>query len=136
MSTSKTVKDNRTPASGNSLYNAIQLMIDNSINKRVNTADLVKVVAVEPGGSGGAAGYVTIKPLVGQVDARGQTIEPVELYKVPYSRMQGGTAAIVMDPEVGDIGVAVFTKRDSSGVQPEQRETVPPGIFRTFDLYY
>ena len=133
MSGSNTVKDNRRPSSPNTIYNAIQLQIENTINKRVNTSEMVKIIAVEPGGPGGAAGYVTVKPLVGQTNAKGETIEPVELYKIPYYRMQCGGAAIVMDPQPGDIGLVNFTKRDSSGVKQEQSDTVPPGSFRTFD---
>jgi len=128
-----TVKDNRRPTSGSSPFNAIQLMIDNSIGK-LNTADLVKVVSVEAGGPGGAAGYVVVKPLVGQVNAKGETLEPVEMYKLPYFRAQCGGAAIVMDPpQPGDIGLANFTKRDGSNVKQGQGDTVPPASFRTHD---
>ena len=114
----RTVKDNRKPSSANSLYNALELMIDNAIHQKINTSEMVMVVDVEPGGPGGAAGYVTVKPLVRQTDAREETHEPVELYKLPYTRMPCGGAAIVMDPQPGAIGLVNFTKRASSGGQP------------------
>jgi len=133
MSTKGTVKDNRSQSSGNTFYNFIQLMIENQIRQKVNTSEMVKIVDVEPGGPGGAAGYVTVKPLVRQTDAKGESIEPVELYKLPYFRAQCGGAAIVMDPKPGDVGLASFTKRDSSGIKAGQSETVPPGSLRHFD---
>jgi phage baseplate assembly protein gpV len=48
-------------------------------------------------------------------------------------RVQGGKAALVIDPEPGDIGLAVFTKSDSSGVEQANTTQVQPGSFRTFD---
>ena len=130
---SEVVKGNRKATSGNSMVNALDLMIENKINKRVNTTEMVKIIKVEPGGPGGAAGYVDVQPLVRQTDAFDKTLEPTTIYKVPYFRMQCGGAAIVMDPQPGDIGMVSFTKRDSSNVKQGQSETVPPGSFRTFD---
>lgn len=129
----ETVKDNRSPYSGNSQYNAISFMIENTMRQQVNTADVVVVTAVEAGGSGSAAGYVTVKPLVCQVDNFGEIIQPVENFKLPYSRVQGGIAAIVIDPEPGDIGIAVYAKRDSTNVSQGSTDPVQPGSFRMFD---
>lgn len=128
-----TVKDNRTSSSANSEFNAISLMIENYLLGKVHTADVVIVTGVEASGSSGAAGYVTVKPLVKQVSAKGDGLEPVENFKIPYMRIQGGIAALVIDPEPGDIGICVYTKADSSNVEQEQGEAVLPGSFRTFD---
>ena len=128
-----TVKDNRKPSTGNSEYNAIQSMIRNTLLKEVCTAEVVLVTAVEPGGSGGAVGYVNVLPLVCAIDAYGNAIKPVEQFRLPYSRIQGGIAALVIDPVPGDIGLAVYTKRDSSNVRQEQKTPVLPGSYRRFD---
>jgi hypothetical protein len=45
--------------------------------------------------------------------------EPVpheQLTGVPYWRLQGGTFAMIVDPQPGDIGVVVFMSRDATGV--------------------
>ncbi|MCC8189696.1 MAG: hypothetical protein LIP77_03525, partial [Planctomycetes bacterium] len=127
------VKDNRTKFSGNSEYNAISLMIKNHLLRNVCTADVVLVTDVQAGGSAAATGWVTVKPLVCQVDSFNQRIEPVNMFRLPYSRLQGGVAAVVIDPVPGDIGIAIYTKRDSSQVAQEQKEPVRPGSYRTFD---
>jgi hypothetical protein len=36
---------------------------------------------------------------------------------VPYFRVQGGADAIIIDPKVGDLGIAVFCSRDITGVK-------------------
>jgi phage baseplate assembly protein gpV len=129
-----TVKGTRTAYSGHSPVNAIDLMIKNTVKGMVNTAEVVKVVGVDAGGPGAAAGYVDVLPLVCQTDAYNETLPPTTLYRLPYSRCQGGIAALVIDPEAGDTGVAVFAKRDSSGVgQGGAQEPTQPGSFRSFD---
>lgn len=128
-----TVKGNRTLQSANSPYNAISFMMANLVRGMVNTADVVRVVSVDGGGSGAATGYVDVLPLVCQTDADNNTLQPATLYRLPYSRVQGGVAALVVDPVPGDIGIAIFTKRDSSNVQVGQEEPVQPGSFRIFD---
>lgn len=128
-----TVKDNRSPYSGNSPYNAIQFMIDNAIRSKICTADIVTVVSVDAGGAGSASGYVSVRPLVCQVDNYGSIIAPVEMFRLPYMRVTGGVAALVIDPQPGDIGIAIYTKRDSSGVGQGQTKPVPPGSYRMFD---
>lgn len=129
---SNTVKDNRTSASGNSAYNANALMISNMIGQ-IHTAEVVKITAVEKGGANGPAGYVTVQPLVMGVDSFDNTVDTVDLFKLPYFRHQCGKVALIFDPEPGDIGLAVYTKKDSSGVEQGQNEPVKPGSFRTFD---
>lgn len=132
MASGNTVKDLRTASTANSQYNALRFMMESVISQRVNTADVVRVVSVEPSGPDGATGYVSVLPLVCQLDAFDNTLQPVELFKLPYSRIQGGVAALVIDPVPGDIGIAVYMKRDSSNVAQEQDDPVQPGSFRGF----
>lgn len=99
---------------------------------KVNTAIPVKVVAVKGGGIS-PVGYVDVKPMVRQMAVSGRSIENPVLHNVPYFRLQGGTNAVVIDPEVGDIGIAVFAQRDISSVK-RTRADAGCGSLRMHDL--
>ena len=115
--------------SGANPYNALQFVIESAANK-IATAIPVKVMAVNAGGSGAATGYVDVLPLVAFVAGNGDTIQPVTLYHLPYCRVQGGVAALVIDPIPGDIGLAVFAHSDSSTVTQGTAEPQQPGSKR------
>lgn len=115
--------------SGTDPYNALNFIIQNAVDS-VAVAIPVKVVAVNAGGSGSATGYVDVLPLVTYVSGAGEAIQPVTLYHLPYSRIQGGIAAIVIDPVVGDIGLAVFAHSDTSTVTQGTSEPQQPGSKR------
>lgn len=134
MASNGPVKGNKRATSGSTQYNAMEFLIRNVIQGLVNTAIPVIVTAVDAGGSGEPTGYVTVKPLVCQVDGFGETLDPAELFRVPYARVQGGVAALVIDPVPGDIGLAVFAKSDCSGVAQMQSKPVQPGSFRKFSM--
>jgi hypothetical protein len=51
---------------------------------------------------------------------------------VPYFRIQGGQNAIIVDTQVGDIGMAAFASRDISAVVAN-KTAANPGSFRRFD---
>lgn len=127
------VKGNDDKFTGNTTYNVLTLLVKNFLLKNVNTADVVIVQSVDAAGPGSPVGYVSVKSLVSQVDAYGEVIPTVEFFRLPYLRIQGGVAAIVCDPQPGDIGIAVYTKRDSSLVQQQQQQPVRPGTFNSFD---
>lgn len=127
-----TVKGFRTSFSKNCLVNALDLMMRNTLDGSINTADVVQVKTVHAGGPGAGTGYVDVLPLVRHLDAWNSTVETVTMFRLPYSRIQGGIAAVVIDPVPGDIGLAVYTKADSSLVEPGQKDTVQPGSFRSF----
>ena len=57
----------------------------------------------------------------------------VTIPHLPYFRYQHGTAAIICDPKVGDLGLAVFAQQDCSRLTGD---TTPqaPGTFRCFDM--
>lgn len=134
MPSNGAVKGNKRLTSGSSEFNAMEFLIRNTILGLVNTAIPVIVTAVDAGGAGAATGYVTVKPLVCQVDGFGETLDPAELFRVPYARVQGGIAALVIDPVVGDVGLAVFAKSDCSNVAQMQSKPVQPGSFRKFSM--
>lgn len=134
MASNGPVKGNKRATSGSTQFNAMEFLIRNVILGLVNTAIPVIVTAVDAGGAGAATGYVTVRPLVCQVDGFGETLDPAELFKVPYSRIQGGVAALVIDPVPGDIGLAVFAKSDCSNVGQMQSKPVQPGSFRKYSM--
>jgi hypothetical protein len=104
-----------------------------SILSRMATATLVQVRAVTTQGFVAPVGFVDILPLVSQVDGAGNATPHGIIYKCPYFRMQGGANAIILDPQVGDIGIAVFASRDLSSVIAS-RTPAPPGSGRMYDM--
>src|SRR5262245_27165672 len=99
-------------------YAALQFVIQQALLK-MQTCMPVRVMKVSQAGSVAAAGTVDVQPLVMMVTADGQTIQHSTIHGVPYVRTQGGTNAIIMDPQVGDVGVCVFASRDISGVKKD-----------------
>lgn len=78
----------------------------------IRTATLVKVMAVHP--TAGTVGFVDVVDLVQQQTTNGVVIDSAQMFRLPYLRMQGGQSAIILDPAVGDIGMAAFGQRDLS----------------------
>jgi hypothetical protein len=75
---------------------------------------------------------VDVTPLVNQVDAASNPQPHATIYDLPYMRIQGGSNAIIIDPQPGDIGVAVFASRDISQVKATQAQG-NPGSARQYD---
>lgn len=97
---------------------------------RVQTITLVQVVAVHGGGIG-ATPTVDVLPLSDQVDGAGNAIPQVTLYGRPCMRWSAGPNAIVLDPQVNDIGVMGFASRDISSIL-SSRQHGPPSSGRVF----
>lgn len=109
---------------------ALNFVVSQILND-IQTASLVEIVGVEANGVG-PVGFVDVKPLVNQVTGNRKAVEHGVIYKIPYFRIQGGKNAIILDPEIGDIGVCVFCSRDSSAVVATKK-AANPGSFRKFD---
>lgn len=92
---------------GSNPINALEFFVKSILSKTVYTAFPVTVTAVERKGTEAGAGYVTAKPLLKPMNVQAQGIEVTTIPKLPYFRLQHGTAAIVCDPKVGDVGLAV-----------------------------
>lgn len=99
---------------------------------RVWTASLVMVKAVTNDGSVAGVGFVNIQPMVAAVDVAGTVQAHGTIYNAPYFRVQGGSNAIIIDPEIGDIGIAVFASRDISSVKASRKPSAPAS-FRRLD---
>ena len=93
----------------------------------------VEVISVTNSGGVSAIGTVSVKPLVQGKDGSGNIVPHGIIYNVPYMRIQGGYNAVILDPQVGDIGLASVCDRDISTVQNSLQES-PPGSSREFDM--
>jgi len=100
---------------------------------RLNTATLVKVIKCTNNGALAPVGYVDVQPLVNQVDNQGNPTPLAPIYNIPYVRLQGGANAVIIDPVVGDIGIAVFASRDISRVKTTRAQD-NPGSKRQYSL--
>lgn len=120
------------PQSRGSEFNAMEFVITQLLNKR-NYTTLVQVKAVRSAGEVSPVGFVDVQIMINQVDAQGQAMPHGIVNNVPYMRLQGGTNAIIMDPQVGDIGMCTFADRDISSVKAN-RAIANPGSFRRSDI--
>ena len=124
------VRDSFTNASE---YNKLEFIIEQKIRQMVNTSALVRIDGCTSTGSSGAAGTVSATPMVAQTDADGNALPMTSIPRMPHARVQGGIAALIIDPVPGDLGVASFCKADSSTVDVGATEPQRPGSFRSFD---
>ena len=134
MAEDTTRTSNRKLNSGASEFNALSFLVEQAIKGMVNTAIPVRVDSCTKPGVGGAAGYVSATPLVQQRGADGKALQPVSLPQLPYIRLSASTAAIVIDPQPGDVGLAVFAQQDISNLKEGTSEPVQAGSFRCFDM--
>jgi len=89
----------------------------------------VEVVAVHGGGPSGAP-TVDVRPMVNQVDGLAQNTPHGIVHGLPTFRLQAGNAAIIIDPIVGDKGIAIICDRDISTVKATKAQS-GPGSFRS-----
>lgn len=100
-----------------------QLFIITKLIRGVHTCDLVKVLAVNPVSD--RVGFVTVQPLLQDADTNGVVIAQTPIYNVPYMRYQGGSSAIILDPAVGDTGIAMFAEADITNIKQTLAEGAP-----------
>ena len=116
-----------------SAYNAETFRV-RQLLRRINTAEPVRVVSVHPGS--GATGTVDVLPLVRLVAGDGQGMDQSVLFTLPYLRVQGGKNALIIDPQPGDVGLAVYAMRDTEAVKAMaggDAAPVNPGSARAYD---
>lgn len=100
---------------------------------KIQTATLVRIESCTNSGGLSPVGFVDVTPLVSQIDGAGTPTDHVTIYNIPYFRLQGGSNAIILDPQPGDIGMCVFASRDISKVKSTKKKA-PPGSFRKFSF--
>ena len=120
------------PSAAFGLYNNMNFAIVQALAK-MQTATLVQVVSCTNSGGVSPVGYVDVVPLVNQTDTDGNAIPHTTLHNLPYTRIQGGTNAVIIDPVAGDIGIAVFASRDISKVKTT-RKAGNPGSLRSHNF--
>lgn len=121
----------QTVFSGSGDYNVMEYIARSVLNGTA-TATLVIVKAVTNDGGVEPVGLLDVQPMVAQLDGKGQATPHGTIHNVPYFRLQGGTNAVIIDPKVGDIGIAVFASRDISSVKTN-KAAANPGSRRKFD---
>lgn len=130
---------NQTPQDVASQYAAMSFVI-RQLASKMATATLVRVMNCTNSGGLDPVGTVTVQLLVDQITEDGQTIPHGSIFKVPYSRLQGGANAVILDPQPGDLGICVFASRDISAIKSDpdaarNRQPIPgapPGSWRTY----
>jgi len=118
------------PADGGSAFNAMSF-IARQVLGQVWSATIVKVTAVHGGGLS-TPPTVDVQPLVNQIDGQGNSTPHGTIFGLPCCRLQGGLSSVVLDPVVGDLGLAVFADHDISSVVKNSAQA-NPGSRRRFD---
>lgn len=113
-------------------FNATAFQIRQALS-RVRTAIPVKVLAVHGGGVGPAP-TVDVQVMVNQTDGQGNKTDHGTIFDIPVARNQGGTFAIINDPQVGDVGHMIMSDRDISAVKANKGAQSSPGSFRRHNL--
>lgn len=121
------VKGQNKPNTGGSEYNSLQFMISQAMRGQIHTAIPVQVQAV-------SGLYVDVLPLVSQVDGFGEAVAPTTLFHLPVFRYHAGVGAVILDPVVGDKGLAIFCQSDSSLVSESTNTPQQPASFRRFSM--
>ena len=116
--------------SANGGASEFEMLVQHMMGKAY-TITLVMVEAVEAGAEG-PVGFVDVKPMVHMLDGAGNIHELGTQYHVPYFRLQGGSNAVIIDPQVGDIGICAFASRDISAVKRNKKASAPSSR-RQFD---
>lgn len=121
----------QTPQVEGSGYNILTFLVQQMLAK-VNTCAVVSVVACTNDGGVSPVGTVDVQPLVNQMTGARVAVPHGTIYKLPYSRLQGGTNAVIIDPKPGDIGIVVFSQRDITSVKAKKGRA-NPNSFRMFN---
>lgn len=114
-------------------FNMLDFVIERKIKQLVNTSALVRVDGCTSTGASAGAGSVSATPMVAQSDAKGHILPMVSIPQMPHARVQGGIAALIIDPVAGDLGIASFCKADSSNIKEGTTEPQRAGSYRAFD---
>ncbi|HIE4429972.1 TPA: oxidoreductase [Burkholderia multivorans] len=125
-------RGSQRPTSGTSRFNEQSFLVW-QILRTIAGARLVEVKAVTNAGGVSPVGFVDVLPLVNQLDGSDNAMPHGVIHNLPYFRLQGGANAVIIDPQVGDIGVAVVEDRDISSVKVN-RGPANPGSKRIFDM--
>jgi GpV Apex motif len=122
---------NQDPTAAASDYNLWQTYFAAAM-LQIQTVSLVRVESCTNSGGVVPAGTVNATVLVNIVTVDRTAIPHGTINNIPYSRAQGGSSAIILDPAPQDIGIALFCSRDISIVKKTMAQA-NPGSYRMFD---
>lgn len=122
----------QNPGDSAGQYGAQAFVIKQMIS-RIQTITLVKVLACTNPSGVSPVGFVDVQPLINQIDGEGNGKSHKPIYNLPYSRLQGGTNAFILDPKVGDIGIVGFASRSIAGVK-KTKKISNPDTFSQFSM--
>jgi len=126
---SDTYLGTRIPGDTGDLLTAIHF-IARQVQEQGWTATIVQVLAVYGGGLN-PPGTVDVQPMVAMLNGLNQPTPHSTVRKLPFGRIQFGESAIVCDPKVGDVGLAVFASHDISAAVASGQPS-NPGSRRRF----
>ena len=132
MSQKTNILSNHVASDNASEVNRLNYIIKTALSG-LRTAMPVQVMSVTNNGDVSPIGYVGVMPLVSTLDGDGQVVDHATIYNVPYMRIQGGSNGIILDPAVGDIGLAIVCDRDITAVKSAKKVS-PPGSLRKNDM--
>lgn len=113
---------------------AQDMYIINNLIANIHTMMPVKILSVTvPADILAPIGRCEVLPLVQQIDGSNNVYPMGKIVNVPYLRVQGGSNAIVIDPQVGDVGLCGFCERDISIVK-RTGELSAPDTRRKYDI--
>lgn len=120
-----------TPQTAANAVSAANYAIAQALN-RMQTATIVRVEKCTRAGEVAEVGFVDVTPMVSQMDAFAREVPHAVIHNLPYVRLQGGKNAVIIDPEPGDLGIAVFASRDISRVKTDKKPA-PPASWRSYN---
>lgn len=126
------IQTNHVPADAASEVGRMDYIIRSALSG-LRTAIPVKIISVTNTGGLSPIGKVSVQPLVSAVDGDGKAWEHGIIHNVPYMRIQGGTNGVILDPAVGDVGIATVCDRDISTVK-NTGAVAAPGSNRKNDM--
>lgn len=132
MSQKTNIQTNHVASDNASEVSRLNYIIKTALSG-LRTAMPVQVMSVTNNGGVSAIGYVGVQPLVSTLDGDGQVWDHATIYNVPYMRIQGGANGIILDPAIGDIGLAIVCDRDITAVKSAKKVSAP-GSLRKNDM--
>ena len=121
-----------TAYSDTGAYNALDFAMEQKLRNGLTTSFVGRVDACSGKGSEAGSGTVSATQLTAQADASGKSLPMPSMSKLPYVRVQGGIAALIIDPVPGDIALFSSCKQDISRIKQGTDAPVPAGSYRQF----
>ena len=126
------------PSTATTEYDSLNFIV-NQLISNLSTCTLAQVTATTRTGLLERVGFVDVQPLVHLINGNKDIMPNARLSNLPVFRLQSGNNAVIIDPEVGDIGIVVFASRDISSVKvnaiaDKNKAASQPGSFRRYSL--